>query len=105
MFLCAVYHSVVLPKSLKNLSQAPVRFTYMTPLPPCRPGDKRIAALKTAEDVRALFKDIFPAFLPAVREVRTAATACCVIGWGFSKKMNCHGPGLAKVKPHVHDAL
>lgn len=37
---------------------------------PChRPGDKRIAALKTGEDVRALFKEVFPAFLPAVREV------------------------------------
>lgn len=37
--------------------------------PPHRPGDKRIAALKTGEDVRALFQQHFPAFLPAVREV------------------------------------
>lgn len=48
----------------------------MLPLPSpalLRPGDKRMAALKTGEDVRALFMELFPAFLPAVREVRAAA--------------------------------
>ena len=39
------------------------------PPPSPRPGEPRIAALKTADDVRALFQEVFPSFLPAVREV------------------------------------
>jgi hypothetical protein len=49
-----------------------------------RPGDKRMAALKTAEDVRALFKELFPAFLPAVREVRTAGDDVALCGFSMT---------------------
>lgn len=53
-----------------------------------RPGDKRMAALKTAEDVRALFKELFPAFLPAVREVRTAGDDVALCGFSM-KRLEC----------------
>lgn len=59
----------------------------------CRPGDKRIAALKTAEDVRALFQEQLPAFLPAVREVDLGR---------FAAKSDCSLPTFSYAGPVLH---
>uniref|UniRef100_A0A383WGF8 FAD-binding domain-containing protein n=1 Tax=Tetradesmus obliquus TaxID=3088 RepID=A0A383WGF8_TETOB len=58
-----------------------------------KPGDKRIAALKTDEDVRALFQEHFPAFLPAVREVDLQR---------FADKPDCSLPTFSYAGPVLH---
>jgi 2-polyprenyl-6-methoxyphenol hydroxylase-like FAD-dependent oxidoreductase len=49
--------------------------------------------LKTAEDVRALFKENFPAFLPAVREVDLQR---------FADKADCSLPTFSYAGPVLH---
>jgi 2-polyprenyl-6-methoxyphenol hydroxylase-like FAD-dependent oxidoreductase len=77
-------------------------------LPPSlpRPGDQRIAALKTADDVRDLFKDVFPSFLPAVREVdfeRFAAKSDCSLPtFSYAGPVLHHGSSTVLVGDAIH---
>jgi len=72
----------------------------------CRPGDKRIAALKTGEDVRALFQENFPAFLPAVREIdleRFAAKSDCSLPtFSYAGPVLHHGTSTCLVGDAIH---
>lgn len=81
----------------------------MPPPPPAvssRPGDKRIAALKTAGDVRALFTQHFPAFLPALREVDlqrfVAKSDSSLPTFSYAGPMLHHGSTVALIGDAVH---
>jgi 2-polyprenyl-6-methoxyphenol hydroxylase-like FAD-dependent oxidoreductase len=80
--------------------------SFPSRLPTSRPGDKRIAALKTADDVRALFKEIFPSFLPAVREVdfeRFAAKSDCSLPtFSYAGPVLHHGSSAVLVGDAIH---
>lgn len=58
-----------------------------------RPGDQRVAALRTGEDVRAFFQEHFPAFLPAIRDVDLER---------FALKPDCSLPTFSYAGPVLH---
>ncbi|KAI8468055.1 MAG: 2-polyprenyl-6-methoxyphenol hydroxylase and related FAD-dependent oxidoreductase [Monoraphidium minutum] len=58
-----------------------------------KPGDKQIAALKTAADVRTLFESQFPSFLPALREVDLGR---------FAQKADSSLPSFSYAGPVLH---